>query len=101
LAIATVSGFALVAFLLYAHSLQERAESLIRITHELSNFKSGPVTLTVLESKFGHRLRPVERCTPSESGYEVELSNGPLANLRIVPATSLKADFGSETELLR
>ena len=32
LAIATVSGIALVALLLYAHLLQERAESLIRIT---------------------------------------------------------------------
>ena len=91
--IVIVSGIAIVAFALYAHLLKERAESLIRITCELSSFGGSPPTLAVLESKLGHRLRRVEGCMPSECGYEVKLSNRPLAVLRIVPATELKADF--------
>jgi hypothetical protein len=92
-AIAIVSGIALVALLLYAHLLQARAESLIRITRELSDFRGSPLTLAILEGKLGHRLRPVEGCTPSGCGYELALSNSPLAVLRVVPATELKAYF--------
>jgi len=93
LAIATVGGVALVALLFYAHLLQTRAESLIRISRELSDFRGSPLTLATLESKLGRRLRPVESCTPSGCGYELELSNNPLAILRIVPATQLRAYF--------
>jgi hypothetical protein len=78
---------------LYAYLLRNRAESLVRSAHELSNYKSGPLTSAVLKKQYGSSLKTLQDCTPSFCGYEVVVTNRVLALLRLVPYTELKSQF--------
>jgi len=89
IAIAVVGVVAFASFFLYAHLLNERAETMVRTAYELSDQKQIPV-LADLREHFGKRLT---RCPPSECDYAVFLSNRVLAALHIVPYTEMKSYF--------
>ena len=93
LLIAVAVCVASVSLYIYSRLLTKRAEALVQATYELSNHHSGPITLAVLQSRFGGQLRPMEGCTPSQCSYDVFISNRGLASLRIVPYTELVSYF--------
>lgn len=93
LLIAVAVCVAMVSLYIYSRLLTKRAEALVQATYELSNLRDGPLTLAVLQSRFGGQLRPMEGCAPSQCSYEVFLSNRGLASLKIVPYTELVSQF--------
>ncbi len=93
LLIAVAVCVAIVSLYIYSRLLTKRAEALIQATYELSNHHGGPLTLAVLQSRFGGQLRPMEGCAPSQCSYEVFLSNRGLASLKIVPYTRVGFPF--------
>lgn len=93
-AVAVAACVATVGLCVYSQILKERADTLIRFTHELSNHQDAPPTLAILEKRFGAQLKPLDGCTPSHwCGYRVSLSNKVLAALRIAPYTQLESEF--------
>src|SRR3954471_8103429 len=86
--IAVAVGF----FYGYAYLLTRRAEFIVRTSYELSQQKQLP-TLSDIRERFGNALKQVDGCTASDCDFEVQLSNRPLAVMRLAPYTELKSYF--------
>src|SRR5882762_375269 len=77
---------------LYAHLLNQRAETMLRTAYELSDQEQIP-TLADIRARFGQRVKQLDGCPPSECSYTVVLSNRVLAALHVAPYTEMKSYF--------
>src|SRR5690348_7976134 len=92
IAVVVVTMSALGSLFLYAHFLNERAETMVRIAYELSDQKQIP-TLADIQAHFGERLKRADGCPSSECTYTVVVSNRILAALHVVPYAEMESYF--------
>ena len=87
---------------LWAYSLevQHRANRLVRICYEFSDRGKAP-GLEEIRKAFGSDLEQLGPCSHDGCGYEVNVSNGLLYKLRIVPYTNLRTQFWEQKGIMQ
>lgn len=92
--IASVGSLILGLCFIWAYSLEleHRANRLVRACYELSEH-GRPPTLAEIRKVFGSDLQQLGPCSNDGCGYEVNVSNGMLYALHLVPYTNLRTQF--------
>lgn len=76
---------------LWAHLLNQRAQTIVHTAFELTE-QHQPPTVADIQKRFGSTLR-LDQCRASECGYRAVVSNRILAALQIVPRTEMESYF--------
>src|SRR5262249_51558172 len=78
---------------IYRFKLKREAEDVVRVSYSFS-LQRRPPTVQERRERFGRALRQPDPCTPDGyCGYDVLLSNLPLAKAHLLPYTALRSSF--------
>ena len=91
LVVLLICGFGFVSASTYL--TYRTAKKRLREFKELSLSQDPTVQFEALRRKYGTKLRPLEGCTQRLCQYELDLSNRPIAALRLVPYTEMNIWF--------
>jgi hypothetical protein len=72
--------------------LKGQADHVVNIAYELS-LSANPPTIQELRRRFGSELRQPDPCAADGCGYDLFVSNRPLAAARLVPYAALRSYF--------
>lgn len=92
LGLAFIGLLAVSAVTIYRLRLKRSAEELVRASYAFL-LQRRPPTVQDLRERFGRALLQPNPCTSDGCGYDVLLSNLPLAELHLVPYTYLRSSF--------